>query len=316
MDVSVIIINYNTFELTKNAIHSIIQNTENLEYEIILLDNNSSDNSGALLQKEFGEKILYIQCGENLGTSKAFNKGIRYAKGKYVLWLNPDILFKDNFIWKLYKYMEQTPDCGICGGNLFDMNNTPIHSFRRELPSIRSIKRDYSLFRAFFRKLFRSRLSSEFNYKGFPIEVGYITGADMMVRKELLDQFNGFDEDIFMYAEEVEFTFRVKKNTDYKVMSVPAAEMYHLEGASFGKGVSFSERRFKLSTYGLCICFLKCYGEKDLQKLIEIKIKSYKKYMRLLRLLSKHKKAEEYKRRLQIVYDLTKELKEQGKICR
>ena len=101
MDVSVIMINYNTFELTQNALDSIFEYTSGLEYEIILIDNNSPDGSGEKLSAHFGDRIKYIQAGANLGTSKSFNLGLRAAGGKYVLWLNTDILIKENFIKKL-----------------------------------------------------------------------------------------------------------------------------------------------------------------------------------------------------------------------
>ena len=100
MDVSVIMINYNTFDLTKDALESIFKHTEGLQYEIILIDNASPDGSGERLRDLFGEKIVYLQSGANLGTTKAFNLGLKQAKGKYILWLNTDILIKENFIKK------------------------------------------------------------------------------------------------------------------------------------------------------------------------------------------------------------------------
>ena len=96
MDVSVIMINYNTFDLTKDALNSIFENTKDLTYEIILVDNASPDGSGEKLKELFQDKIVYLQSGGNLGTSKAFNLGLKRASGKYILWLNTDIHFQNN----------------------------------------------------------------------------------------------------------------------------------------------------------------------------------------------------------------------------
>ena len=133
MDVSVIMINYNTFSLTKDALDSIFRETKGIDYEVILIDNASPDGSGDRLSALYGNKIVYLQSGGNLGTSKAFNIALKHASGKYVLWLNTDILLKENFIKKLFDYMESDPNCGICGGNLFNGRGEPTLSYDKEL---------------------------------------------------------------------------------------------------------------------------------------------------------------------------------------
>ncbi len=267
--VSVIMINYNTFELTKNAVDSIFDNTKETAFEIVLVDNGSKDGSGAMLEEYFKDRIKYIGATENLGTSKAFNLGLKVCEGEYVLWLNSDTLCMGDFITELVKYMDDNPECGICGGNLFDFNKNPAHSFRRKLPDARTIRRDRSFIVSFFRKIFKKALSSEFNYTGKPLEVGYITGADMMVRKDIADSLKGFDERIFMYAEESEFTFRVK-NAGYRVMSVPDAKMQHLEGASFNGKTRFSERRCRLMMQGMMRYLYISFGEKATVKYLKV----------------------------------------------
>ena len=260
MDVSVIMINYNTFDLTRDALESIFTHTEGIEFEIILIDNASPDGSGEKLRDLFGEKIVYIQAGANLGTSKAFNIGLKQSKGKYILWLNTDILMKENFIKKLYDYMESDPNCGICGGNILDFNGKPAHSYCKEFPDLKTLKKTQNIFYLLFCKAFRRRLFDQYNYSDRPIEVGYITGADMMIRRELFDRVGQFDEDIFMYGEETEFTYRVRHQTDMTVMSVPSAKIYHLEGASFSRDKAFSASRYRLVVSGTMIMYQKCFG--------------------------------------------------------
>lgn len=277
MDVSIVMINYNTYDLTKNAIESILSYTANLQYEIILVDNNSPDNSGEMLNDFFESKIIYIQSGGNLGTSKAFNMGARIATGKYILWLNSDILIKDNFVFDLFDYMEKSLECGICGGNLVNWNNEPMHSYRLTLPSLETVRKSNGLWHKIKNKLTNSDIKNQYNFTGKPLEVGYITGADMMIRKSVIDEIGGFDEDIFMYAEECEFTFRMKQRTHYKVISVPTATMQHLEGASFGKEAAFNERRFRAMLNGNSIYFEKCYGKSTLIKYLRILSRVYLK---------------------------------------
>ena len=270
MDVSIVMINYNTYDLTKNAIESIFTHTADLQYEIILVDNNSPDNSGDMLKNYFEDKIIYIQSGGNLGTSKAFNMGVREAKGKYILWLNTHILVSDNFVYNLFDYMEKDANCCICGGNLTNANNEPTHSYMLDLPSLKTVRKSNGLCHMIKNKLTKCDIKNQYNFTDKPLGVGYITGADMMIRKSVIDEIGGFDEDIFMYAEECEFTFRMKQRTHYKVISVPTATMQHLEGASFGKESAFNERRFRAMLNGNSIYFEKCYGKSTLIKYLRL----------------------------------------------
>lgn len=286
-------INYNTYDLAKNAILSIFEQTKDINYELILIDNKSPDGSGEKLAKDFDGKIKYIQMGENAGTSKAFNRGLSISKGKYVLWINSDIILEENFIKTLFDYMETHPECGICGGNVLDFNHKPHHSFRRKLPSVKTIRRELYFTTIFFKKLFYNHASIEYNFKKKPIEVGYITGADMMVRKELFDKVGPFDEDIFMYFEETEFTFRAKKQTNTKVVCVPNAHILHLEGASFTKDekTSFSERRFRWFLNGQKMYFDKCYGGNSFKRTLKSMIHKRSKSIIACTLLFKKSKA-------------------------
>ena len=110
MDVSVIMINYNTFDLTRDALESIFAHTKEIEYEIILIDNASPDGSGEKLRDLFGEKIVYIQAGGNLGTSKAFNIGLKQSKGKYILFLDGDDYLDIHLYGLVKQYMEKDID--------------------------------------------------------------------------------------------------------------------------------------------------------------------------------------------------------------
>lgn len=272
MDVSVIMINYNTFDLTKGALESIFARTQGLAYEIILVDNLSPDGSGERLRDLFGEKIVYLQSGGNLGTSKAFNLGLKHATGKYILWLNTDILIKENFIKKLFDYMECDPKCGICGGNVLDFQGKPAGSFRKDFLTARFYKRLYSIFWNLVDRIPRKR--KDYNYSSHPMEVAWVGGVDMFVRNSVFSEVGGLDEVIFMYAEELEFQYRVKKLTDYTIMSVPDAHLYHLGGASTkNNNKKFNEKWERLMLTGTPRYLYKWFGAEEVRKYLRIRYK-------------------------------------------
>lgn len=252
--ISIIIVNYNTLNLTKNTINSIFEKTQNLDYEIILIDNDSKDGSKKFFKNEYGnrENIKFIESDSNLGFGKANNLGLKSATGKYIFFLNSDTLLIDNSIKILFDFMEKNMDVGVCGANLYDENMNPVHSYDTRIPGI-----FYDLkasLRSIYTKIYKKRL--DFNYSDKVIEVGYITGADMFVRRKILDEVDGFDSDFFMYYEESELTNRIKK-AGYKIMNIPQAKIIHLEGKSF----EFKETRFRMVTESKYKYFIKVYGK-------------------------------------------------------
>lgn len=309
MDISIIMINYNTYDLTKNAIESIICHTKNIDYEIVLIDNCSPDKSGERLQQVFKDKVVFVQAQDNLGTSRAFNLGLSFATGKCILWLNSDIVVTDNSIYKLYSYMEAHSECGICGGNLVDGSNMPTHSYQLQLPTVKLQKRSLSLIRLFANKICKSSVKQQYNFTDHPKEVGYITGADMMIRKSVIDKIGGFDEDIFMYSEETEFTYRMKKLTEYSVMSVPEATIQHLEGSSFKSEKRFSAWRFKTKLDGDYVYYDKCYGRNEAVNFLKTLLRAYNKFEFILKICFKKQKAKEYREMKEIVQDKLNKLR-------
>lgn len=260
VDVSVIIVNYNTLELTKNTIDSVIEKTKDLTYEIILVDNASTDGSVEFFEKEYKNKIIFVKNNENLGFGRANNKGIEISKGKYTFLLNSDTLLINNAIKILFDYMKKNENCGICGGNLFDRDLKPTHSFLKQLPSL---KNELDFLWKTMTNIIENKVGkrNDFNYSKKEKEVGYITGADMMMKKSILNKVGLFDKDFFMYFEETELTYRIK-NLGYQVISVPMAKIIHLEG----KSTIFKEKKIKMfleskykylyKIYGLNICKL------------------------------------------------------------
>jgi GT2 family glycosyltransferase len=272
MNVSIIIVNTNEKQLTINAINSIFTETSGVNFEVIVVDNHSSDDSIASMREAFSERITIIQASENMGFGSANNLGLKAAMGKYILFLNPDTLLASNAIQILYDYMETHTEVGVCGGNLFFADMTPNHSFSTMPSPGRLFCQCFFFFMLdFLRSYCHIGKRRDFNYSKKPREVGYITGADMMVRKTVLEKTGGFDPDFFpLYFEETELQFRIKK-LGCLIKSVPQAKIIHLNGGFFGARDNFGENRFRTFTRCELLFYEKVYGKKGVKRAYRIR---------------------------------------------
>lgn len=250
MDISIIIVNYNTKELTLQTIASVFEKTTDIDFEVIVVDNASTDGSTETIENKF-PAVKIIKSSENLGFGRANNKGIEIAKGRNVIFLNPDTILVNNAIKILSDYLDSNDQVGACGGNLLHNDLTPAPSLKMILPSITWELND--LFSNFFLKLIHGKYYF-YNTSNKPKSVGYICGADLMVRKSVLEEVGSFDSDFFMYYEETDLCRRIHK-AGYKVMSVPSARIIHLEG----KSLSSSESKIKMLSESRIIYLKKAY---------------------------------------------------------
>ena len=227
-DVSIIIVNYNTYGLVLQCIESVIKNTSCILYEIIVVDNNSPNREIEDLNKVFPQVKLILN-NDNSGFGIANNIGNKVANGKFIFLLNSDTIVIDNSIYELYKFMLENPHVGACGGNLCDINLSPATSFTRFMPSILS-DIDYFFYNIYSKVLYGKDLN--YCYGESPILIhGNISGADLMISKHVFDELGGFDENFFMYYEETDLLFRIRA-INYKTYIVPSSKIIHLEGAS------------------------------------------------------------------------------------
>lgn len=238
MDVSIIIVNYNTKELLKNCINSIYTHTKDIEFEIIVSDNGSIDGSIEMIKKEFPDVIL-IENNANLGFGTANNKGLKIAKGKYIFYLNSDTVLLNNAVKIFFEYWENSPErdnIGALGANLLNSKKLITHSYGNFLninnEIISSIKvlfniTKFTLLKVLFNKKIPTclPLSEENKHIG---EVDYITGADLFV-KNTTDAY--FDENFFMYCEETDLQYKMSEK-DLKRLLIDVPQIIHLCGAS------------------------------------------------------------------------------------
>lgn len=248
--ISIVIVNYNTSNLVHNCVNSIYEYSKRNLFEIIVVDNNSPSDNLDLLRDD--NRLTLVELKSNIGFGRANNVGCRYARGEYLLFLNPDILLINDAISILADYLDKNENVSVVGGNLFDSDLKPTHSYRLIFPCILS-EIDLSCKRL-FSKLFYSK-KYEFNHTKNPLNVAYITGADLMVRKKIFDSVGGFDSDFFMYYEETDLCYRIKSR-GYIIKSIPDAKLIHLEGKSFVTSIAREERILK----GRFLYFHKHYG--------------------------------------------------------
>lgn len=232
IQISVIFVNYRTKDLTINAINSVLEKTEGIEYEIFVVDNNSQDGSIEAIEKEF-PNINIIKNPINAGFGSANNLAIKQAQGKYIFCLNTDTLLLNNAIKIMFDFMEKDENkkVGVCGGYLSSINGNATICCGN-LPSLSDLFWKLGLryiFKNYYRKHFCTGLfSDEINDLQ---NVGYISGANLFIRKSVLDEVGLFDEQIFMYYEETDLCKRIW-DADYKIKFVKDAKIQHLEGKS------------------------------------------------------------------------------------
>lgn len=231
MDISIIFVNYKTKDLTINAINSVIEKTEGVEYEIFVVDNNSQDGSIEAIEHAF-PNINIIKNSTNAGFGAANNLAIRQAKGKYILCLNTDTLLINNAIKIMFDFMEKEENqkVAVCGGYLVDKDNLPC-TCGGNLPNITEIIWKFGL-RNIFKEYYKNySLTLKSDDDKYIKKIGYITGADIVFRKIVLDKVGLFDENFFMYFEETDLCKRIK-DVGYYIKYVPEAKIQHLEGQS------------------------------------------------------------------------------------
>lgn len=222
MDVSIILVNYKTYWYLDDCIKSIKDKTQGLDYEIIVVDNASGDNSCAMIQNNHPDVIL-LPSATNLGFGGANNLGVSVAKGDFVFLLNTDTILLNNAIKILLDYMKSAPlSVGMCCANLYRKDLTPNHSYSLFFPSI---------FR-FFLYRFHIPFHNEFHNETNQVKrVSCIIGADMFIRKAVFDKVKGFDEHFFMYIEDGDLSYRINR-MGYEAYNIPTAKIIHLQGVS------------------------------------------------------------------------------------
>ena len=231
MDLSVVIVNYGTFELTKNTINSILEYSYSFSVEIIVVDNASPDDSLSRLKDYFNDKVKFIASETNKGFAAGNNQALKIVDSKYVLLLNSDTIVWENTLEDIYDYMESNPDIGACGCQVLLEDNTLDKACKRTFPNVKN---------SFFRLFHIPTNSKEDNYNLDDLdddgvyEIDCLTGAFIFTRKEVLDDIGLLDETFFMYGEDIDFCYRIK-DANWKIVYYGKDKITHFKGASSKK---------------------------------------------------------------------------------
>ena len=231
MILSIIVVNYNTAHFINQTIRSILRSTFDIDYEIIVVDNNSTDNSVELIKDQF-PKIKLIRNARNYGFSKAVNIAVDQSNSDYILLLNPDTIVRQNTINKLYKSLIVDSDVAVVGARILDYDGKFQLSSRRAFPDFLT-----SLFHITgLSYLFpSSKLFGRYNYTyisdRLTHNVDSVSGACMIFSRAHFNELEGFDEDYFLFFEETDFCIETKK-IGKKVLYNADAEIVHYRGES------------------------------------------------------------------------------------
>ena len=284
MDVSVIIVNYHCAQMTIDCIRSVFEKTQTASFEVIVVDNASGDGSAERLRQTFGDLIQVIESDENLGFGRANNLGAGHASGEYLFLLNPDTLLVNDAIGILRDYLRRHPQAGVAGGNLYAPDMTPAPSYCLAFDDLHHERRNAGWAHLIGSKV-KTKLGirgkmKEFNFSDREKQVAYIFGADMMLPKRLFDEVGGFDPAFFMYGEEEELTWRITQR-GYRVMSVPQAQIIHLEGATTSQTHAFSERQFRMRMNGTLTYYQKRFGDAGAAAFFRLRTRRYERLMKI-----------------------------------
>lgn len=225
MELSIIILNYRLKELVRQCLLKIDSLGLPFEYEVIVVDNDSGDGCLEMVESDFPE-VLSVQSGENRGFSAGNNLGIRAARGKHVLIMNPDVLPEPGSIEKLHEFMEGHPDCGLCGPKLLNADGSLQLSARR-FPDWKTplYRRTFLGDTSFGKRHVRDFLMQDWDHNDTR-PVDWMLGACLLAKKEAVGRVGLLDERFFLYFEDVDWCRRFGQ-AGYGVYYVHDARMVH-----------------------------------------------------------------------------------------
>jgi len=270
-DVSVIIVNYNTEGYLDDCIGSIYNQNKSCSLEVIVVDNASDHYPERELVEKYPE-VRFFRNDTNRGFGAANNIGVRGSKGEFLFFLNPDTVLLNDCIGIFHRFLSsdsRTGRAAACGGNLVNADGSPASAWGN-LPTLKLLFSDLG-FRKLYRSYYDNRLAT-YGYCDFNESrvVPYISGADLFIRKDIFLKMGGFDERYFMYYEDADLGYKLKRAGSLTYL-LPDAKILHHESRSTRNNSGFNYRKYELLEKSKYLYFKKNHGfiaahiAKDLQ---------------------------------------------------
>ena len=219
MNFSIIIINYNTAQLTLDCVNYINLLPDFSDFEIIVVDNGSAKSDADILSSKLGGNIKFVKSENNLGFSGGNNLGAKQAIGKYLLFLNSDTIIKKNIFSNILKIFLEDEQIGIVSPRLINPDGSFQTKSYGPFPNIKYL-------------LYKNIISKKDN--DFPKKSDWVSGAALFIRHDLFDRIGGWDNNFFLYLEDVDLCWMVRKS-GYKIILDNSTEVIHLQGRSLNK---------------------------------------------------------------------------------
>lgn len=231
VDLSIIIVNYNVKEFLLNLLDSIRKASKEISTEVIVVDNASDDGSSEILNEKYPDINLIVN-NENVGFGKANNQALEIAKGKYILLLNPDTIVREDTFIKMIEFFQSHPEVGIAGCKVLNPDGTLQLACRRGFPGPwTSFTKVMGLSTLFPKSRLFARYNLTYLDENQTYEVDAVSGAFLMMTKDVYQKIGGFDKQFFMYGEDLDLCYRAQKS-GFKVYYVHSTEIIHYKGES------------------------------------------------------------------------------------
>ena len=242
MDITIVIVNWNTKNLLRDCLRSIYRTVRDMTFEVIVVDNASQDGSVAMLEEGFAD-VRILANSENRGFAAANNQAFAVMKGRYALLLNTDTVLTEGAVHELFAFMENNRRVAMVGGQLLNRDGSKQNSIAN-VPTLFTLVMNTSLLEYLFPRKYPSK---RYEHKK-PLEIESVIGACMLVRKKAMDEVGIFDERYFFFFEETDWACQMRA-AGWQVCHVPSASIYHLQGQSIGRNVrsrvEFYRSRYK-----------------------------------------------------------------------
>ncbi len=231
MDISIIVVSYNTKELLLDCLASIFETIKEISFEVWVVDNNSTDGTVEGIKERY-PRVNIIENKENLGFAAANNQAFRQMNGHYALLLNTDTVLTNGAVKEFYDFMEANPEAGMACGQLLNQDGSKQNSIAN-FPTMLTLFCNETVLRILMPKRFPSKRREYVS----PLKVDSCIGACLIVRKEAMDDIGFFDERYFFFLEETDWAYRMSLG-GWGVYFVPRAEIFHAQGKTVGNSLN------------------------------------------------------------------------------